>query len=233
MTLRVTPIRRNFYMKLTKTNVFVALLALTVFSSAVAAPTGGGKSARETRRSGRTETDQTTRDQRAQELRQNRQLVSDISNGLRIANEPALQSLGIKPENIVALNNATARALTDGLLGSQAKRVLQDMIANPTPAHKALFANIQILAAKNMLDYRNTRWEEVVDGQKVAVDSMEFIMGEALNVARTGSESFVRFLALKSELEKKGTPTKEAIKQALSILKISYEDFVKLCLRKA
>ncbi len=217
-------------MKLTKTNVLVAFLALTVASSAFASR--GVKPKENERRSGRTETQQSERDQRARDLRQNLQLVQNISNGYRILNEPSLRELDLKPENLVRLNNATARAITDGLLGANGKKVLESMISDPSPANKALFTNIQLMAAKNLLKDSNTKWEETIEGETVRIDSMDFLMGEALNVARTGSESFVSFLALKSKLEKDGVSTKDAIKQALTLLKISYEDFVKLCLKR-
>lgn len=218
-----------------KTNAtIVALVALTVSTSAFAV---GGKG-RETR-------DSKGRDQKTELGRQETSgasvakaattsLVGNISNGMKIESAPALASLGIKANDIRVLNSKTAAAYDQGLFGAQQTRLFNELQANTGKAeYQAVYANIQVLAAKNMLTDANLKWTENVDGRTVEINSMDFISGEALSIAKGSSPKFVQFMARKTQLEKDGSSTKDAITQALKELGISFQEFVRKCLVKA
>lgn len=219
----------------------VALLALTVSTSAFAAGgkgrEGKGKDGRDVRETigAKVETAGASK-AKAETV----QLVRDISNGMRIESAPVLQSLNLKAGDIVTLNNKTAEAYDKGLFGSQQGRLFDELKQNVGSAEfQALFANYQIMAAKNLLTTANTKMTFEIEGKTHEVNSMDFLTGEALSVAKTSTSKpgepskFTTFLNRKSALEKEGKSSKDAIEQALREVGISLKEFVQKCLVKA
>lgn len=223
-------------MKRTNT-MLVAILALAVSTSAFAVggkgrEGKGGKDAKETRTEiGRTNESAGSSKGRVETLNS----VKAISKTMNIESMPALASLKLSKDDVEALNEKTAKAFDDGLIvrkenvGSFLKALEE---GSSKEEFKALYANIQILAGKNKLTDANLKWTENVDGKSVEINSMTFITGEALSIAKGSSPKLVQFLNLKTQMEKEGLSTKEATMEALKRVGISFEEFVRRCLVK-
>ena len=223
-------------MKRTKTNAFVvALLALAVSSSALAV---GGKG-RETKDSKGRETKLENSKTEAAGLSGVRAQVvrrfTNIYKALKTESSAELQSLNFTPADSRVMLKRSALAYEKGLYGARQEALLEAVEANANkPEFQALFINNAVLAAKDMLHDGNLKWEEkiTIDGkeQTVQINSMNFTTGEALMIGKGSSPRMVKFFNRKTQLEKEGKSTREAMIESLKELEISWEEFVRRCL---
>lgn len=225
-------------MKRTKTNAaIVALIALAVSTSAFAAP-GTGKP-RETGNKDKTTTGSTAvrpRDgsglsgARAQVVRR----VTNLHRAVVAGSPKAFEGQNLSSADTRVILERTSAALSEGLLGARGDALVQAIEANPSKAEfVAIYTNYSLLAARNKLTSANLKWTENIDGKTVEINANDFITGEALMVAKGSSPKFVKFMNIKTQLEKEGKSTREAMIEALKELEISWEDFVRRCLLKA
>lgn len=223
------------------TATVVALLVLSTSAFAGAPGTGSARpgakpESRTAAPRERTESPE-VRKQRAESLRIIRAIDKNLAN---LPNSTLRTTLTIEERNDIVKKVADAHYR--GLFGAQQARLFTEINNNSTnKAYIAVYENMQIMALKNLLDSSNTRWNETITTkdekgkettETVEVDAMDFIAGQALTVAKTGSTEFIAFMGQVAVLQKSGVSTREAIKQALSELGISFEEFIKRCMVK-
>ena len=218
-------------MKRTKTNAAVVLLALAVSSSAFAA-TGKGRETKDSK--GKDVRIENSKQEAAGLSGAKAQTVRRFTNlfkVMKVETVAALASLNLTSADSRVMLKRSAEAYDKGLFGARQEALLEAIESNPTkPEYVAIFTNNSVLAAKNMLTDANLKWTESIDGKTVEINSMNFTTGEALMVAKGSSPKFVQFMNRKTQLEKDGKSTREAMVEALKELNISWEEFVRRCL---
>ncbi len=224
-------------MNLTKKTVIVALSLVALSTSAIAATTGGKppkgttKDEAASRLRGGKKGEGTS--EAAAKIREGKSF-NLVSGAITAVGVNGITAGGVKinAENQERATLRLAEALNNDLLGEGAEQTLTSIAKDPTnEANRALLANLIGLAIKpKLLTTENLVFDEVVDGVATKINSMDFLNGEAKSIAASGNPKFASFLAKKSQYERTMS-SKEAIKKALEELGISYEEFVRRCLK--
>ncbi|MES2769394.1 MAG: hypothetical protein V4596_09630 [Bdellovibrionota bacterium] len=221
-------------MNLTKKTVIVALSLVALSTSAIAGPTGGkpkrtSEDAASSLKGGK-KVEGTS--EAAAKIREGKsyRLVQDTITKVGVTGI-VISGIKINAENQERVTLRLAEALDKNLLGEGAQETLASIAKDPTnEANRALLANLVGLAIRQKLTTENLVFEEMVDGQMTRLNTMDFLNGEAKSIAASGNPKFASFLAKKSQYERTMS-SKEAIKKALEELGISYEEFVRRCLK--